>query len=100
VYGGARIRATNLDLMRLVLNRVTVYIVEDSRRTRQLSRGVTAMTAAYGMMAMIPLLFVSAGYVLVSSGGTSETAGRSRFQPISRSVWAHAKAGDSFGATD
>ncbi|HEX9833822.1 MAG TPA: hypothetical protein VGA66_12210 [Mycobacterium sp.] len=51
------------------------------------------MTAAYGMMAMIPVLFASAGYVLVSSGGTSETVGRSRFRPISQSV-------RSFGATD
>jgi hypothetical protein len=32
------------------------------------------MTAIYGMMAMMPVLFASAGYVLVSSGGTAETA--------------------------
>lgn len=30
------------------------------------------MTAMYGMMAMMPVLFASAGYVLVSSGGTAE----------------------------
>lgn len=30
------------------------------------------MTAIYGMMAMMPILFASAGYVLVSSGGTAE----------------------------
>ena len=44
------------------------------------------MTAIFGMMAMMPVLFASAGYVLVSSGGTAETAGRSRFWTISRSV--------------
>jgi hypothetical protein len=33
------------------------------------------MTAAYGMMAMMPVLFASAGYVLVSSGGTAERNG-------------------------
>jgi hypothetical protein len=30
------------------------------------------MTAIYGMMAMMPVLFASAGYVLVSSAGTTE----------------------------
>jgi hypothetical protein len=30
------------------------------------------MTAAYGMMAMMPVLFACAGYVLVSSEGTAE----------------------------
>jgi len=30
------------------------------------------MTAIYGMMAMMPVLFASAGYVLVSSGGSDE----------------------------
>jgi len=30
------------------------------------------MTAIYGMMAMMPILFGSAGYVLVSSAGTTE----------------------------
>ena len=44
------------------------------------------MTTIFGMMAMMPVLFGSAGYVLVSSGGTSETAGRSRFRSVSRSV--------------
>jgi hypothetical protein len=44
------------------------------------------MTAIYGMMAMMPVLFASAGYVLVSSGGTAETAGRSRFRGFFRSV--------------
>jgi hypothetical protein len=33
------------------------------------------MTAIYGMMAMMPALFASAGYVLVSSGGTAECKG-------------------------
>jgi hypothetical protein len=30
------------------------------------------MTAIFGMMAMMPVLFASAGYVLVSAGGTEE----------------------------
>jgi len=30
------------------------------------------MTAVFGMMAMVPVLFASAGYVLVSAGGTAE----------------------------
>jgi hypothetical protein len=34
------------------------------------------MTAMYGMMAMMPALFASAGYVLVSSRGTTESKGR------------------------
>lgn len=34
------------------------------------------MTAIYGMMAMMPALFASAGYVLVSSRGTAEYNGR------------------------
>jgi hypothetical protein len=33
------------------------------------------MTAMYGMMAMMPVLFASAGYVLVSSGGAGECKG-------------------------
>jgi len=33
------------------------------------------MTAIFGMMAMLPILFASAGYVLVSSGGTVECKG-------------------------
>jgi hypothetical protein len=33
------------------------------------------MTAMYGMMAMMPVLFASAGYVLVSSAGTTEHKG-------------------------
>jgi hypothetical protein len=37
-------------------------------------RGDT-MTAIFGMMAMVPVLFASAGYVLVSSGGTAELKG-------------------------
>jgi hypothetical protein len=44
------------------------------------------MTAIYGMMAMMPVLFASAGYVLVSSGGTAETAGKSHLRGTSRSV--------------
>lgn len=31
------------------------------------------MTTIFGMMAMVPVLFASAGYVLVSAGGTAET---------------------------
>ena len=30
------------------------------------------MTAAYGMMAMMPALFASAGYVLVSAQGSAD----------------------------
>jgi len=37
-------------------------------------RGDT-MAALYGMMAMMPALFASAGYVLVSSRGTAECKG-------------------------
>lgn len=33
------------------------------------------MTAIFGMMAMVPVLFASAGYVLVSSRGTAESKG-------------------------
>jgi hypothetical protein len=33
------------------------------------------MTAMFGMMAMLPVLFASAGYVLVSAGGTAECKG-------------------------
>ena len=33
------------------------------------------MTALYGAMAMMPLLFASAGYVLVSSDGDREHKG-------------------------
>jgi hypothetical protein len=33
------------------------------------------MTAAYGMMAMMPVLFASAGYVLVSAEGPGERKG-------------------------
>ncbi len=36
------------------------------------------MTAAYGMMAMMPILFASAGYVLVSAEGKGEGKGRQR----------------------
>jgi hypothetical protein len=34
------------------------------------------MTTVFGMMAMMPVLFASAGYVLVSSAGTTERKGR------------------------
>ena len=34
------------------------------------------MTALFGMMAMMPVLFASAGYVLVSSRGTAENSPR------------------------
>jgi len=30
------------------------------------------MTTAFGMIAMVPVLFASAGYVLVSARGTAE----------------------------
>lgn len=33
------------------------------------------MTALYGMMAMMPVAFASAGYVLVSSSGNGEDRG-------------------------
>jgi hypothetical protein len=33
------------------------------------------MTTVFGMMAMVPVLFASAGYVLVSSAGTTEGKG-------------------------
>jgi hypothetical protein len=36
------------------------------------------MTAAYGLMAMLPVLFGSVGYVLVSADGTAERVQRSR----------------------
>ncbi len=36
------------------------------------------MTTIFGMMAMMPVLFASAGYVLVSSGGTAENSPRPR----------------------
>jgi hypothetical protein len=57
------------------LNRVTVYTVEGTKQQNRPERGDT-MTAAYGMMAMMPVLFASAGYVLVSSEGTAERKGR------------------------
>jgi hypothetical protein len=41
--------------------------------TKQAAEGSDTMTAIYGMMAMMPVLFASAGYVLVSSGGTAES---------------------------
>jgi len=34
------------------------------------------MTTAFGMMAMMPVLFASAGYILVSSAGTAERKDR------------------------
>jgi hypothetical protein len=42
---------------------------------KQASERGDTMTAMYGMMAMMPVLFASAGYVLVSAGGTSECKG-------------------------
>jgi hypothetical protein len=53
------------------LNRVTVCPVEHTKETNPRERSET-MTAAYGMMAMMPVLFASAGYVLVSSQGSDE----------------------------
>jgi hypothetical protein len=35
-----------------------------------------ASSMAFGMIAMVPVLFASAGYVLVSSQGTDEGRGR------------------------
>jgi hypothetical protein len=57
------------------LNRETVYTVEETNQVKTFERGDT-MTAIYGMMAMMPALFASAGYVLVSSRGTAEYKGR------------------------
>lgn len=42
------------------------------------------MTAILGMMAMVPVLFASAGYVLVSSGGTEETKNEAQRVPAGR----------------
>jgi hypothetical protein len=39
------------------------------------------MTTMFGMMAMMPVLFASAGYVLVSSRGSSESANPPRLRP-------------------
>jgi hypothetical protein len=41
------------------------------------------MAAIYGMMAMMPALFASAGYVLVSSRGTAEGNGSRIRKPSS-----------------
>ena len=57
------------------MNRETVYTVEETNQVKTFERGDT-MTAIYGMMAMMPALFASAGYVLVSSRGTAEYKGR------------------------
>jgi len=54
------------------LNLAAVYTVEETNQVNGVSRGVTRVTAIYGMMAMMPVLFASAGYVLVSSGGSDE----------------------------
>jgi hypothetical protein len=56
------------------LNRVTLYTVKKLTNKTTSERGDT-MTAIFGMMAMVPVLFASAGYVLVSSGGTAELKG-------------------------
>jgi hypothetical protein len=39
------------------------------------------MTTMFGMMAMLPVLFASAGYVLVSSHGSSERTNPPRLRP-------------------
>ena len=39
------------------------------------------MTAMFGMMAMVPVLFASAGYVLVSARGSSECTNPPRLRP-------------------
>ena len=57
----------------MILNRVTVYFVKESKQDKLSRRGDT-MTAIFGMMAMMPVLFASAGYVLVSSRGTAENS--------------------------
>ena len=53
------------------MNRATVYTVNKTTNKLAAERGDT-MTAVFGMMAMVPVLFASAGYVLVSAGGTAE----------------------------
>jgi hypothetical protein len=50
---------------------LTVYPLNKLTR----SKGGDTVTAIFGMMAMMPVLFASAGYVLVSSGGTGECKG-------------------------
>jgi hypothetical protein len=57
------------------LNLVAVHPVEVTNQVTRRSKGGDTMTAIYGMMAMVPVLFASAGYVLVSSGGTAELKG-------------------------
>jgi hypothetical protein len=54
------------------LNLATVYPVEETNQVKRRSKGGDTVTAIFGMMAMMPVLFASAGYVLVSSGGTAE----------------------------
>ena len=49
--------------------------LKEQRNKTDFERGDT-MTAVFGMMAMMPVLFASAGYVLVSSGGTAERTRR------------------------
>jgi hypothetical protein len=53
------------------VNHPTVYTVNKTTNKPAAERGDT-MTAVFGMMAMVPVLFASAGYVLVSAGGTAE----------------------------
>jgi hypothetical protein len=53
------------------LNRASVYTVETTNQWDAAERGDT-MTTVLGMLAMTPVLFASAGYVLVSSRGTAE----------------------------
>jgi hypothetical protein len=59
------------------LNRVTVYTVVTTTDREQTSERSDTMTAMYGMMAMVPVLFASAGYVLVSSQGAGDRKGDS-----------------------
>jgi hypothetical protein len=49
--------------------------LKTQRDKTDFERGDT-MTAVFGMMAMMPVLFACAGYVLVSSGGTAEPTRR------------------------
>ena len=56
------------------MNHPTVYTVNKTTNKPAAERGDT-MTAVFGMMAMVPVLFASAGYVLVSSQGTGNRKG-------------------------
>ena len=57
------------------MNRQTFYNVDRTSNKKWASERGDTMTAMFGMMAMMPVLFASAGYVLVSSRGTAEGKG-------------------------